>query len=177
MNARFDPVPALVRTGRALLAVPPLARPLLPAAWLGVIWWLSSREPGDGPELFSGFGLVLNTGHAFLYGVLALLCVPLLPRHADWVPLTLARASGVLLFVFAAGLVDEWHQSWVDGRVASGLDVLTDLVGAAAVLATIAALGPEPGGDDRRVPVIRCLIAGFVACWIAGGLSTVLELL
>lgn len=177
MRGGFDPVPPLVRTGRMLLAVPPLVRPLLPASWLGLIWWLSSREPGDGPDLFSGLGLVLNTGHAFLYGVLALLCVPLLPRRAGWVPLTLPRATGVLLFVLLAGLVDEWHQSWVDGRVASGLDVLTDLVGAAAVLATIAALGPEPGGAERREPVVRCLALGVVACWLAGGLSTMLELL
>lgn len=171
----FDPVPALVATGRALLAVPAWARGLLPLGWIGVIWLLSDHQPGGGRPPFPGWGLVLNTGHAFLYGVLALLCVPLLPRRDGWVCLTLPGALAVLGMAVGYGAFDEWHQSWVEGRVASGWDLLTDAVGAAATLATVAALGPRPWAEERRVPVVRTLWIGFAACWLVGGLSTLVD--
>jgi VanZ family protein len=39
------------------------------------------------------------------------------------------------LVVVLAGAADEWHQSWVPGRQASGADLLADAVGAALAVA------------------------------------------
>ena len=81
------------------------------------------------------------------------------------------RILGLLLFVGAYGLVDEWHQSRIPGRAPSLLDILTDVVGAACVLWIIGYLGRDKvssGGLWNR------LVAGVCVCVAAALLGTAL---
>lgn len=139
---------------------------------------MSSTE-GNVPDGDETFALVwiYNTGHAFLYGILALLCVANLPRRGSWVVLTLPRSLLILVLVMAYGIVDEWHQSWVPARSASPWDLVTDLVGAGATLAVIAGLGarsPQDRSDWVR-HLRSTLWLGFVLSWIAGLAATILD--
>jgi len=61
--------------------------------------------------------------HAAQYGLLALFGLQ------AWKPRARAAWLGVLLACWCYGLADEWHQSWVPGREADGLDWLADGAG------------------------------------------------
>ena len=164
----------LRRAGHGLLALPLFVVLLLCAGWMSLIWSLSSREGSDMPA--SGFWPVLsNAGHAFLFGILALLLAAALLRFGRaagaWPRLTLARVVTLLLAVVAYGFVDEWHQSRVAGRSPSALDLLTDVVGAACVLWVIAYLGRGDAGPEG----LRArLLISVVACLAAAVLGTLL---
>ena len=163
----------LRRLGRLLLGLPRGLALVLPFLWGGLIW-LGSEFSGevDGPKL-PGMHFLGNGVHAFEFGVLALLCLPQLPRRTDpdglWVRLGAAQWAFVLLPVGAYGACDEWHQLHVPGRASSLFDVLTDLVGAICVLA----VAQRAGSPDASDPSLRRLLLGcLVACAAAAGLST-----
>ena len=106
---------------------------LAPVAWASAIWALSSRETvstGGGPWRAFAWNLV----HVPVYALLALLLLPLAPRRDGWAVLagSTACALGAVAFLYA--VVDEWHQSYVPGRVPSASDVVTDLVDICAVI-------------------------------------------
>ena len=110
---RADPIIGRVTASRALLLWLPVV------AWAALIFALSSI-----PNLSTAEGVlgdVLSSGaHAVEYAIFAVL---------------LLRALDARLAAFAAGIAyaitDEIHQSFVPGRVASGIDLLVDAVGLA----------------------------------------------
>ena len=92
-----------------------------PLALMAVIFWLS-----DQPDLNSGLGTIDLVGrkvvHVAIYGLLFVLWW----RALGW-------RSAALAAVIAVGyaITDEWHQSHVDGRNGSAVDVLLDTAGVA----------------------------------------------
>ena len=123
---------ALLRLGPALLC-------------MAAIFALSSRSTLPKPETISRelFSIAGHFGAYFvlaitLWWALGLLQIGL--RNRLW----LAFAGAVLY-----GLSDEWHQSFVPGRVPDWRDILTDAVGAAVALAIVAWLSSRYGIDTR----------------------------
>ena len=160
---------ALRAAGRALLRQPRALAWVLPLAWAGLIWWLSSQQSLLGAQ--RGRALVYwgNLAHATVFGLLALLLLPLVPRAGGWVLLGARELAAIFAATFLYGALDEWHQSRVPGRDASWLDLVTDAVGAACVLWVAAYLTREEaseGGLRRR------LLGGLALCAAAAGLST-----
>ncbi|MGC8876262.1 VanZ family protein [Thermus sp.] len=88
---------------------------LLALLWMGALWWLSDRPaPGAGlPHPWD------KLAHFLAYALLGALWRRGLSRFA-------------LAFLLSAlyGVVDEWHQSFVPGREAFGLDLVADFLGA-----------------------------------------------
>ncbi|QDU84088.1 VanZ like family protein [Planctomycetes bacterium Pla163] len=159
------------RLGFALLALPRPAGVLLAAAWMAFSWWLSSgtHGPQDGGPWW---GFLSNLAHAPLFGLLALWWIVALPRRdapLRWARLGAREMGLVVLLVLAWGAVDEWHQSGVDGRVASWTDLVTDGVGATAVLVVAAYAGRS---DARAAGLVARLVIGLAACALAAGVAT-----
>jgi VanZ family protein len=114
----------VTRTRRSPLALALLWAP--PLALMGVIFLLSAQ-----PDLSSGLGtfdLVLRkAAHMTEYGLLLFLL---------WRPLrTIASDRAALVAAFAVGVLyaasDEWHQSFVEGRHGTPVDVGIDTAGMA----------------------------------------------
>ena len=160
---------------RLLLRIPRALVWVLPVAWMGLIWRLSSRsfEPAEPSFAFS---VLSNLVHAPLFGLLALFWAALLAERPPGERSPLAavgpgRAAVALALVVLYGIADEWHQSRVPGRDASALDVVTDAVAAAATLLVV--LHVVRAGATERGLVAR-LLAGLAACvavatWGAAG--------
>ena len=105
------------------------------AAWMGLIFWFSSRpDLPHAPGAFVDFVLKKSL-HATAYGVLAWLWLRAL---AD-LGVRSAEAWAVGLAI-AYAVSDEWHQTLVPGRTGRVLDVLIDAAGALAALAIARAL-------------------------------------
>jgi VanZ family protein len=102
---------------------------------MAVIWWLSAQ-----PDLSSGLKqdfLLRKCAHATEYAVLTLLWARAL---AGLVPRTRTGllAPGVAAAVALVWAVsDEWHQTFVPGRVGSPRDVAIDAAGIAIALALL----------------------------------------
>lgn len=97
-------------------------------AWMAVIFLFSSL-----PDLRTGlpsmWEVILRIlAHAAEFGVLAFLFLLALRQSTRRAVLW----SFVLTVLYA--LTDEWHQSFVSGRVASGWDVVVDAAGAILTL-------------------------------------------
>lgn len=183
-GTRRDGVGILRAAGRALLWPPRALAALLPLAWAGLLWRFSSVSDDVDLELSLPewlLSIVHDLAHPAAFGLLALLLVPLLPRRgtgeARWVAWSRSRGGVLFAVVLAYGLVDEWHQSLVPGRVASLLDVLSDVVGAGAVLAVVAYLSrPDANGRGLALRLGLGLGASLAAAavssafgWITGG--------
>ncbi|MFT7487261.1 MAG: hypothetical protein ACI9F9_003122 [Candidatus Paceibacteria bacterium] len=168
MSSRADEPGALLSSlravGRLFLRLPPVTGPLLVVLWGGVIWSLSAMEGGDMPPNFWKSWLN-NSAHAPLFGFLAFLSLVAFPRNAGW---PVVGRFAVLLTMASVGIyagVDEWHQSQVAGRDASGLDVLTDTVGAGVTLWVAGYLGVAEA--TGRGVALR-LALGLSFCALAG---------
>jgi len=104
---------------------------MLPAGHAALIYWSSSLTTDEIPSLLGEVWDKLLHGAA--YGLLAFLI--LLAVNGG-----LRRPVGPLVFCGAVlasllfGLIDEWHQSMVATRVASGADLLADLLGSLAAV-------------------------------------------
>lgn len=177
---RADPAAAASRSaGRGWLAclravaaglvrLPRPLAPLLVAGWMALIWSLSSSSRlVDGGFLVPP--LVGNLAHAPVFGLLALWALLLVPRRGSGLALTRARVLFVVAFVVAYAITDELHQGFVPGRHSSPFDVLTDTVGAAAVLWTASHVN-APGASEAGVR--RRLLLGLLACFAAAALAT-----
>jgi len=167
---------ALVRAGAALSLLPRGVAWLLPLAWCGLIFFLSSRQvvaPALGTSVAAAF--LGNLAHPGAFGLLALLLTAALApreRHGGlrWATLTPERGLWVVVLCALYGFTDELHQATVEGRDASLLDIVSDVVGAAFAVWTIRALTPP--GATRREVVSRILLAGLLASAASAGLST-----
>jgi hypothetical protein len=107
------------------------ARPLLAIAWAGLIFLASSR-----PDLRVSddhlLDLVLRkAAHLFVFGVLAVLVARALRGEGLERRATLI-AAWITTLAYAAS--DEWHQTFVQGRVGHPSDVAIDMVGASVGL-------------------------------------------
>jgi len=123
------------------------ARLLLPAAVAGLIWFLSS-QPDPGPDL-GGFQFTASyLAHFVVYAAL-------------WTSLAWALRWRLPRLVFvltvAYGVVDEVHQSFVEGRDATAVDVMVDALGAGAAWAVTSRLRRRHSRYDEplRAPAAR----------------------
>lgn len=159
---------ALRAVGDVLVRLPRTGVFVLLAAWMAMIWALSSLPAGTGDPTWYG-GWKMNLAHAPVFGFLALWAALLLPRAGDWPRLELRHAALVLGFVLVYAIVDELHQASSPGRDPSALDVVTDLVGASCVLWIAAYV--RGGAATERGLRLR-LVVGVILCVVAAGLAT-----
>lgn len=94
--------------------------------------FILSHQPGDTLQLPSLPGLD-KVAHVVVYGVLAASALyAITPYSPPYDPR--ARAAAVVVFCVLFGLADEYHQSFIPGRWASGWDLLADGLGCAMVV-------------------------------------------
>jgi VanZ family protein len=120
----------VTRTRRSPLALAVLWGP--PLALMAVIYVLSAQ-----PDLSSGLGtldvILRKIAHMAEYGLLLLLWWRALREYVPQrAALTLAFAVTILY-----SISDEWHQSFVEGRHGTPVDVVIDAVGMALAAALI----------------------------------------
>lgn len=128
----------------------------------GALWYLSSRPGTAGPSSVA-WSFVHNCAHVAAYGVLGASILLAFPEHL--------RRRGCLpavLLSAAYGLVDEWHQSRVPGRVASIADLLSDGIGAALAVSAIAWLLWRSEHALRALPWLglAALLSVSSATWL-----------
>jgi VanZ family protein len=104
---------------------------LLTAAYLMVIYWMSSLPDLSGPRQDPLTLFFMNLGHLPLFAFLALCVVKTLKAVGTSLWLRYALAFAVSA---ASGALDEWHQSFVPGRSSSVGDFLVDVLGIGAML-------------------------------------------
>lgn len=110
-----------------------------PVALMAVIWFFSSQ-----PDLSSGLGVIDLVGRKVIHATtFALLCFLL------WRALkTRLLPPTALLAAFALaagyGAVDEYHQTFVEGRNGSAIDVAIDVSGAAVAVAFLRRRSASP---------------------------------
>jgi len=90
---------------------------------MGLIYYLSSLQPGDIPRFGWLDTLIKKSAHMAGFGLLAL-AYRLGMNRSDYA----GRWAWGLAVLYA--ITDEWHQSYVPGRGASALDVGIDAAGA-----------------------------------------------
>jgi VanZ family protein len=102
-------------------------------AYSGFIFWLSSLSTLPTPMVFSFEDKLHHFGAYFIMSLLAWRSF----RH--YVP---AHSVAIASIVFCSlyGVSDEWHQSFVEGRTADGLDWLADALGAYAAMLVLGQL-------------------------------------
>lgn len=93
--------------------------------WMGLIFFMSSQTGLAGPAWIS------VTGHIVEYGVLAGLFYFAFARTAGVDPFWIIIFTVILATAY--GVTDEWHQSFVPGRVPDIMDVLTDFSAATTI--------------------------------------------
>jgi VanZ family protein len=121
---------------------------LPPLAMMGLIFFLSA-QPDEGVDRAWWDVALRKLAHVTEYGVLTALWWRAL--RAFGVPRPLLTAIGVALLYAAS---DEFHQTFVDGRTGTPVDVGIDAVGMAiAALAILRAAAPHPRAltTDRGV--------------------------
>lgn len=133
--------------------------PFLVAASL---WFLSSR-PGTVGPVSMVWNFVHNSAHVVAYaglGASILLAFPENVRRRGCVPAVLMSS--------AYGLVDEWHQSHVPGRVASLADVVSDAIGATLAVCALAWLLWRSERGLRALPwmALAALVSVSSATWL-----------
>ncbi|MBC7461922.1 MAG: VanZ family protein [Thermoleophilia bacterium] len=75
--------------------------------------------------------VVRKAAHMLVFGVLALLCALLL---GSWMRTATRMWIAAWLLTLAFAISDEWHQTFVHGRVGHAQDVAIDMVGASVAL-------------------------------------------
>jgi len=120
------------------LRVPRLLRWCVPASGMAVLWWSSSKQPGDDLPSFGG-ALFHNSMHVVAYACiggsawLAWSKSPVARPHR-------LRSCGAWAIATAYGVVDEVHQSFVPDRDCSLFDLVSDAAGAALAIALLRGL-------------------------------------
>lgn len=100
--------------------------------WMAVIFFLSAQT---GDDLHSAFPFLDNfdIGHPVEYFILALVFYYSLTKTTEAKYLS----AWTLIFVFFYGLSDEFHQSFVPGRMPDVNDLVRDIFGGALALGLI----------------------------------------
>lgn len=96
--------------------------------YCAMIFWLSHQPSLPVPMLFEYQDKLHHFMAYFIMGVLAWRSF----KHLLKPPLIRAFAS--IVFCSLYGISDEWHQSFVEGRTADGLDWVADTVGATVAI-------------------------------------------
>lgn len=154
---------------RALRARPRWTAWIALAAWVGFLFYMSSQSPPE-PRPTSTIlrAWYMNLRHAPAYGLLATLILWSLARRGEpWASDRLRIVWAVALTTLY-GVSDEIHQSFVPGRDASVLDLITDLVGALFALHLLRAVEQSRPGR-AYVPILAW---GVPACLAAALLAT-----
>ena len=116
-----------------------IARFAPPLALMALIFWLS-----DQPDLGTGLGgidfLLRKLAHMTEYGLLFVLWLRALGWERPW-------AAALIAVGYAA--TDEWHQTMVDGRHGTPVDVAIDAAGVAVAAWLVAS---ARGGTRTRMP-------------------------
>ena len=94
--------------------------------------FILSHQPGETLRLPSLPGID-KVAHVFVYGVLAASALYAFPPYLPQCGLR-TRAAAIVVFCVLFGLGDEYHQSFIPGRWASGWDLLADTLGSAMVV-------------------------------------------
>ena len=113
---------------------------LLTLAWLLMITGLSSLPDSGGAERSTLMQALWNLAHVPLFGGLAFCVLKSLRPGTSGRP----RYALAFLACAACGVLDEWHQSFVPGRIASMGDLFLDLIGIAGTLLILRALAAVP---------------------------------
>lgn len=145
--------------GERLLAIPPALRWIPAAAWIALIWTLSSRPMAVPGDAGLGFGVFWNLGHPFEYGVLAVWLALLLPRERGWPRLEGWPRFALFGALLAIATADELRQSTIAERNGALLDAVSDGVGAWYALAAARWVARADGPQ-----LSRCLLRGLLAC-------------
>jgi len=101
--------------------------------WMTVIFILSSRtgdEVNTALPFFQSFMPWItdfNWGHYVAYFILALTMDYALGARAE----RIVWKAAIIVFCGLYGVSDEWHQSFVGGRMMDSMDVRNDMIGAA----------------------------------------------
>ncbi len=93
---------------------------------MGGIFYLS-HQPGASLKL-PDLVLIDKIVHCIVYSVLGLCLIWALPRKW-WGQRPLLARGGVVLFCLLYGISDEFHQSFIPDRFASGWDLVADTIG------------------------------------------------
>jgi VanZ family protein len=122
---------------------------LLTIAYVAAVYWLSSLPDLSRPEQRPLVLFLMNVGHGPLFAGLAFCVWKSLSRvgEAGWMRYALTFAVCGM-----GGALDEWHQSFVRGRMASIDDWLVDLVGIAG---TLLLLRVHAQSKERQVQAIE----------------------
>lgn len=102
----------------------------LSLGWMGVIFALSSMQGASLPGRFS------TAGHFGVYAILGGLYLLALPRSERAWPAAVAAVALASLY----GITDEFHQSFVPGRMPDPADWLVDTAGAITAVLVIAGM-------------------------------------
>ena len=98
---------------------------LLSLVWITTIYYLSSQPM---PEIDLGIPNQDKLLHLGAYGLLGMLLLGSMARHPDGYRPRQVILAAVLAALY--GCSDEWHQSFVPGRMLDGLDLIADSIGA-----------------------------------------------
>lgn len=152
------------------LGMPVLVRWLAPFAVMFCQWELSSRATSEAaPSLLPG--VVHNGMHVVVYAVLAGFLLLALTSRVSMLqagrPLR-ARALASVILTAAYGVVDEWHQSHVPGRVSSLGDLLSDASGATLGACLLLAWLCGDRCCRRALPwcALACCVSVSIATWL-----------
>ena len=101
------------------------------ALFVATLFFLSGQSTLPGAEQVWDKAL-----HAGAYAVFGLLC--LRATHGGVGPLRGGPTVGAIVLALGYATFDEWHQSWVPGRISSVADWVADFVGVAIACAGMA---------------------------------------
>ena len=130
-----------------MFALHPWARPLPLLSMMAVIFTLS-HQPGDSftlPEIINIDKLL----HILVYTLLGLTAWYALPPN--WRQDHPKMAAGLVVgCCLLYGVTDEWHQSFIPGRLASAADIAADTVGGGLAMLIVNALRVLPVARVRQ---------------------------
>ncbi len=137
---------------------------VLALGWAAVLARLLLAEP-RGLSLLGSPDLLLNFGHAVIFAVLGGLLYLGFPKGHAFLLLGFLLTGGY-------GALLEFLQNSVPGRIADPIDGLTNVLGAAWGMSTIAALGAWREGQTMDASYLRPPLLFLAACVVSALLAT-----
>jgi VanZ family protein len=111
--------------------------------YCGVIFWLSNQPYLPVTEIFENQD---KFHHLLAYSIMGLLAWRNF-RHYVKTPIWLTIAS--IAFSSLYGISDEWHQSFVPGRMADALDWLADTIGSTITVIILTRFAPALNSSEQ----------------------------